>query len=181
MKHIIAILTIFSLFVSCQSTPAKPVVAIVTNIGTIEVTLDNQRAPVTVKNFLSYVRDGFYNDTLFHRVISGFMIQGGGFGSDLQQKETRSPIPNESGNGLLNKRGTIAMARQRALDSATSQFFINLVDNTHLDKSKYAVFGEVTKGMDVVDKIAGLPTQNLGGAFANIPVQRVIIERIEIR
>ena len=181
MKYFLFFLVVFSLCTSCQSTVEKPVVAIITNMGTIEITLDSQRAPETVKNFLAYARDSFYNNTLFHRVIKGFMIQGGGYGLDLQLKPTRAPIPNESGNGLTNKRGSIAMGRRASLDSATSQFYINHVDNFSLDKNQYAVFGEVTQGMDVVDKIANLQTQNFGGAFANIPIQRAIIMSVVIQ
>jgi peptidyl-prolyl cis-trans isomerase A (cyclophilin A) len=181
MKYFLLFLTVFSLCTSCQSTIEKPVVAIITNMGTIEVTLDSQRAPESVKNFLAYARESYYSNTLFHRVIKEFMIQGGGYGLDLQLKTTRAPIPNESGNGLTNKRGSIAMARQSALDSATSQFYINHADNFNLDKSKYTVFGEVTQGMDIVDKIANLQTQDIGRAFANIPVQRVIIISMAIQ
>ncbi|MFC1651479.1 peptidylprolyl isomerase, partial [Candidatus Latescibacterota bacterium] len=140
-----------------------------------------ERAPVTVKNFLSYCKDSFYNNTLFHRVIPGFMIQGGGYDTTLKLKQTRAPIINESGNGLTNKRGSIAMGRQKSLESATCQFYINHVDNFYLDKNKYAVFGEVTKGLEVVDKIAALQTQNIGGAFTNIPVQRAIILSVVIK
>ncbi len=136
-----------------------------TNIGDIKLELYPDKAPVTVKNFVSYINDGFYDGLVFHRVIENFMIQGGGFDEGLNQKETKSPIIIESDNGLKNDRGTIAMARTQVPDSATSQFFINLVNNDFLNfRSKdtagygYAVFGKVTEGMDVVDKIATVPT-----------------------
>ena len=136
-----------------------------TDLGAIEIELDEKKAPATVKNFVDYAKSGHYNGTIFHRVIDGFMIQGGGFTPDMDQKPTKAPIRNEAMNGLKNARGTIAMARTMVVDSATSQFFINLVDNDFLDhRSKtpsgygYCVFGKVTKGMDVVDKIAAVKT-----------------------
>ncbi|MFC1490858.1 peptidylprolyl isomerase [Candidatus Latescibacterota bacterium] len=181
MKYFLLFLTILLTFTSCQSTVEKPVVAIITNMGTIEVTLESGRAPITVKNFLTYCNESFYTNTLFHRVIPGFMIQGGGFGTDMKQKKTKAPIQNESGNGLTNKRGSIAMGRTADLNSATSQFYINLVDNFYLDTNKYAVFGEVTRGLEVLDKIGALQTQDIGGAFTNIPVQRAVILSIIIK
>jgi len=152
----------------------KPVVVIETNIGSIELTLDAEKAPVTVKNFLSYIEESFFDSTIFHRVILRFMIQGGGFDLRLRQKQTKSPIKNESGNGLVNKRGSIAMARTTAPHSATSQFYINLRDNFQLDEMKYAVFGEVTAGMETVDKIAQIPTAKVP-PHENVPVETVII------
>ena len=132
-----------------------------TSMGTITVELDDAKAPITVKNFIDYAQAGHYDGTIFHRVIDGFMIQGGGFTKDMNQKETRAPIKNEAANGLKNVRGTLAMARTMIVDSATSQFFINLVDNEFLDYRGpdprmfgYAVFGKVTDGMEVVDRIA---------------------------
>ncbi len=159
-----------------------PRVRIVTNKGTIVVELDREKAPITVSNFLRYVDDGFYDGTLFHRVVPGFVIQGGGFLPGLVRKDTRPPIINESNNGLSNVRGTIAMARTNDPDSATSQFFINLVDNTSLDyapdRPGYAVFGRVIEGMDVVDAIAEVETTSRNG-FNDVPVEDVVIERIE--
>jgi peptidyl-prolyl cis-trans isomerase A (cyclophilin A) len=131
-----------------------------TNYGDIAIELEADRAPVSVENFLNYIEQGLYKDTIFHRVIPGFMIQGGGMAKDMTQKKTNPPIKNEAKNGLLNLRGTLAMARTSDKDSATSQFFINLADNHFLDHGSrdfgYAVFGRVYQGMDIVDKIAGL-------------------------
>ena len=163
----------------------KPVVVIDTSMGKITLELEPAKAPITVQNFLTYVRAGFYDGTIFHRVIPGFMIQGGGFTSDLQEKPTRAPIKNEAANGLANKRGTIAMARTQEVDSATSQFFINVVDNAMLDHTSdapqefgYAVFGTVTQGMDVVDKIVAVPTATQG-PNENVPVTPVVIKSIK--
>ena len=160
---------------------APPRVKLVTTLGTIEVQLNPQRAPKTVANFVQYVKDGFYAGTIFHRVIPGFMIQGGGFTVNMQQKTTRAPIVLESKNGLKNLRGTIAMARTSDPNSATSQFFINLVDNPSLDYPQpdghgYAVFGQVVAGMDVVDRIAKVATQDTG-PYQNVPVTPVIIQK----
>src|SRR5215470_5142478 len=132
---------------------AKTQVVVETSMGTIKLELDGDKAPATVANFLSYVDEGFYDGTIFHRVIKNFMIQGGGFEPGMKQKKTKAPIKNESGNGLSNTRGSVAMARTNVLDSATSQFYINVVDNTGLDSARYCVFGKVIDGMDVVDKI----------------------------
>ena len=146
-----------------------------TSMGTITVELDDERAPATVENFVKYAADGFYDGTIFHRVIDGFMVQGGGFTRDMNQKDTRGPIRIESMNGLKNLRGTIAMARTMVPDSATSQFFINLVDNGFLDFTAptqsgygYAVFGKVTDGMEVVDRIAKVRT-GFSGPHQNVP------------
>jgi cyclophilin family peptidyl-prolyl cis-trans isomerase len=150
--------------------PATTVV-IETSQGTIKAELDGDKAPVTVANFLAYVDDKFYDDTVFHRVIPDFMIQGGGFAPGMRQKTTKATIKNESANGLTNKRGTLAMARTSVPDSATAQFFINLKDNTFLDKARaqdgvgYCVFGKVIEGMDVVDKIKEVPTGRRGWRF----------------
>jgi peptidyl-prolyl cis-trans isomerase A (cyclophilin A) len=163
---------------SAKTVEKHPIVILKTNMGTIEITLDAEKAPLTVGNFLSYVNEGFYDSTVFHRVIPKFMIQGGGF-TEWNEKKTKLQIKNEGKNGLSNRRGTIAMARTKSVHSATSQFFINLVDNFELDKVQdygYAVFGKVTSGMNVVDKIAGVKTRNYGGSFANSPVKAVIIE-----
>ena len=143
------------------------------------LTLDAAKAPVTVANFVQYVKDGHYNGTIFHRVIDGFMIQGGGFNADMRERETRAPIKLEAGNGLRNTRGTVAMARTRDPNSATAQFFINVADNANLDAPRpdghgYAVFGRVTQGMDVIDKIRAVQTGNRG-PHQNVPVTPITI------
>ncbi len=156
-----------------------------TNMGEIQLELFAEQAPKTVDNFIAYAESGFYNGTIFHRVISHFMIQGGGFTADMEKKATREPIANEADNGLSNKRGTIAMARTSDPNSATAQFFINVQDNMNLDYSGqsggagYAVFGRVTSGMDVVDKIRFVPTHTVG-PYADVPVEPVVIEEVEI-
>ncbi|MFO0954060.1 MAG: peptidylprolyl isomerase [Isosphaeraceae bacterium] len=152
--------------VAGQGDAAKPVVVLDTSEGAIAIELDPAKAPITVKNFLAYVDEGYYDNLIFHRVISGFMIQGGGMDEQMKEKgPTHPPIKNESGNGLSNARGTIAMARTNDPDSATCQFFINHKDNKQLDSfgGGYAVFGKVIDGMDVVDKIAGVSTTIRGG------------------
>ncbi len=156
-----------------------------TSQGEIRLELYPDKAPKTVENFLKYVDAGFYDGTVFHRVIQGFMVQGGGFDVHYQRKPTRDPIPNEADNGLKNERGTIAMARTSDPDSATSQFFINQADNMALDfRAKtsegwgYAVFGRVTDGMDVVDRIASQPTQTLPIGLQNVPREPVVIEHV---
>lgn len=161
-------------------------VTIETSMGTITAELDDVKAPVTVKNFISYVTSGHYNGTIFHRVIDGFMIQGGGFTKDMVQKDTQAPIRNEAANGLKNARGTLAMARTMVVDSATSQFFINLVDNDFLNYRGpdprmfgYAVFGKVTAGMDVVDKIAKVKT-GFAGPHQDVPVEPVVIAKVTV-
>jgi peptidyl-prolyl cis-trans isomerase A (cyclophilin A) len=164
----------------------KPVVLIATSMGDIKVRLEPQKAPVTVKNFLGYVQSGFYDNTLFHRVIRNFVIQGGGFTPDLQQKPTRAPIRNEAANGLQNRRGTIAMARPLEVDTATSQFFINVNDNRLLDHKDdsiqgygYAVFGQVIEGMKVVDRIAAAEKGKQKG-LRDLPKTAVIIRSIRL-
>ena len=161
-------------------------VTIETSMGTITAELDDVKAPITVKNFISYVTSGHYNGTIFHRVIDGFMIQGGGFTKDMVQKDTQSPIKNEAANGLKNARGTLAMARTMVVDSATSQFFINLVDNDFLNYRGpdprmfgYAVFGKVTAGMDVVDKIAKVKT-GFAGPHQDVPVEPMVITKVTV-
>jgi peptidyl-prolyl cis-trans isomerase B (cyclophilin B) len=150
-----------------------------TSQGDITLELDDAKAPVSVANFLSYVDEGFYNNTIFHRVIADFMIQGGGFEPGMQQKKTKSPIKNESGNGLSNVRGSIAMARTSDLNSATAQFYINTVDNAgNLDRAQYCVFGKVVDGMDVVDKIRAVKTTRAGG-HADVPASDVVINSIK--
>ncbi|NIN09955.1 MAG: peptidylprolyl isomerase A [Gemmatimonadales bacterium] len=154
-------------------------VVLETSLGQISVELDPDRAPVTVENFLAYVDAGFFNGTVFHRVIPGFMVQGGGFTKDMSQKPTSAPIKNEADNGLKNQRGTIAMARTQEVDSATSQFFINLADNAFLDHGGrdfgYAVFGKVSDGMDVVDEIAQVATGARRG-HKDVPLEPVVIQ-----
>lgn len=161
-----------------ETTDTKPLVILKTNFGDITLQLDAEKAPISVANFLAYVDSGFYNNTLFHRVIPGFMIQGGGYGLKLEDKKTNDPIKNEATNGLINARGTIALARTSDINSATSQFFINTADNTSLNHSEssygYAVFGKVLEGLEVVDKIEMTPTKRSGG-FADLPVQAVTI------
>jgi cyclophilin family peptidyl-prolyl cis-trans isomerase len=159
----------------------RPVVVIETSVGDITVELDAAKAPITVENFLGYVKDGFYSGTIFHRVIKGFMIQGGGMTADGQRKPTKAPIRNEATNGLSNVRGTIAMARTGEINSATSQFFINTVDNIGLnhkgmDNFGYCVFGKVTAGMDVVDKIEKAPTKP-----GDWPVDPVVIKSVKLK
>jgi peptidyl-prolyl cis-trans isomerase A (cyclophilin A) len=155
-----------------------PQVRLVTSMGSITVELDRERAPLTVNNFLRYVDDDFYDGTIFHRVIVDFVVQGGGYDEDLVQKETRPPIRNEADNGLTNDRGTIAMARTNAYDSATSQFYINVVDNDSLNYTTpgtgYAVFGRVIDGMDVVDRIAEVETETRDG-MSDVPVTDVVV------
>ena len=150
-----------------------------TTHGTMKIEVDPEAAPVTVENFLKYVDEGFFNGTIFHRVIPGFVIQGGGFDPQMVQKSTHAPITNEADNGLKNLRGMLSMARTQVKDSATSQFFINLVDNDVLDHGArdfgYAVFAKVVEGMDVVDKIAGVKTGN-HGPHGDVPVEPVVIE-----
>ena len=158
-------------------------ITIKTNHGDISIELFDDKAPVSCENFRQYVRDGHYAGTVFHRVISNFMIQGGGMDEDMTAKPTREPIKNEADNGVSNKRGTLAMARTMVVDSATSQFFINLRDNDFLDHGTrdfgYAVFGQVTDGMDVVDAIAAVPTGNRGG-HQDVPVDAVEIVEVTI-
>jgi len=159
----------------------NPMVVIKTSEGDITVQLLADKAPVTVANFLTYVDSGFYNGTVFHRVIPEFMIQGGGFGPDMKEKATRDPIVNESGNGLHNIRGTLAMARTNDPDSATSQFFINQRSNLRLDgapgRPGYTVFGEVIQGMDIVDFITTAPTGQVG-TMGDVPLQAIVIKEV---
>lgn len=166
-----------------------PRVRLVTSLGEITLELDAVAAPRTVANFLAYARDGHYNGTVFHRVVPGLLVQGGGFTPDLQPKPTRAPVPNEAGNGLSNRRGTIAAARDRGVaDSATTQFFINLADNPAFDRkdeqgpytSGYAVFGRVVQGMEVLDRIAAVPTGAQGPFTGWVPQVPVVIERVVV-
>ena len=167
--------------------PGNPVVVVSTSAGDITLELFQDRAPVSVANFLQYARDGHYEGTIFHRVKADFMIQGGGFTPEMVEKPTRGPIQNEATNGLKNARGTVAMARTRALRSATSQFYINLVDNRMLDHTGYspdefgyAVFGRVLSGMDVVDKIAAVQT-GTKGEHDDVPVTPVLITKVTVK
>ena len=149
-----------------------------TSLGDITIEPFDAEAPVTVENFLQYVDDGFFNDTIFHRVIPGFVLQGGGFTTGMKEKKTRPPIKNEAGNGLKNKRGTLSMARTQEINSATSQFFINLKDNAFLDHGTrdfgYAVFAKVIDGMETVDRIASVATGNTG-MHQDVPLEPVVI------
>lgn len=161
-------------------------VVLQTSMGEITIELDAERAPISAENFLGYVQDNFFDGTIFHRVIPGFMIQGGGFTADMKQKQAKAPIKNEAANGLQNKRGTLAMARTQVVDSASCQFFINLVDNDFLDHRGqapnaygYAVFGKVTAGMDVVDAIAEVATGS-HPPHQDVPKDPVIIEKATI-
>ena len=165
---------------------AQPTVKVQTNKGTIVIELDAEKAPISTENFLSYARDGFYEQTIFHRVIPNFMIQGGGFTTDMAQKKPNGQIKNEADNGLKNVRGSIAMARTQVVDSATCQFFINLVDNSFLDHQGtspnqygYAVFGKVTEGMDVVDEIAKVPT-GTQSFHQDVPKETIVIESVTV-
>jgi len=177
-KHIIFITAIIIALSSCAHSKENVKISIQTNLGTIEAELFTDKAPETVKNFLEYADSGFYNGTIFHRVIQGFMIQGGGHTSDMAQKPTKAPIKNEAKNGLKNLKGTLAMARTQAVDSATSQFFINTADNQFLDHGTrdygYCVFGKVTSGMNVVEAIEAVRTnQN------DMPLESVVIISIK--
>jgi len=187
----LVLLMICCLAMTLQSPDAaaqdNPVVVIETSLGSITAELDQANAPISVENFLQYARDGHYDGTIFHRVIRGFMIQGGGFTADMRQKPTRDPITNEATNGLENARGTLAMARTNVVDSATSQFFINTVNNTALNNSGttqqtygYAVFGRVTEGLDVVDTIEGVET-GTQGSYGDVPSTPVEILSITLQ
>jgi len=183
MKHLLKPLLAAALFASTAAI-AGPTVEMQTSMGPIVIELNSEKAPLTVKNFLQYVNDGFYDGTIFHRVIDGFMIQGGGFMKDMSERPTAGTIVNESKNGLKNQRGTIAMARRAEPNSASSQFFINHKDNSsQLDYPSngggYAVFGKVVSGMEVVDKIAKVPNGNRA-MHQNVPTEPVIIQSVKI-
>ena len=172
---------------STMAAAANPEVELKTNMGTITLELYPDKAPKTVENFLQYVKEGFFKGTIFHRVINGFMVQGGGFTPDYAQKKTRAPVPNEANNGLKNDVGTIAMARTSDPHSATAQFFINHKNNDFLNHSAptpqgwgYTVFGKVSKGMDVVNKIAALDTGAMGPFQSDVPRKQVVIEDARI-
>ena len=193
LKRILSV-TALSIFLSsgivaaaAANHPAKnPVVLMETSMGNVKIQLDPQKAPISVQNFLDYVKAGFYKGAIFHRVIPAFMIQGGGFSPEMQEKPTRPPIKNEAGNGLKNERGTIAMARTMIVDSASAQFFINVADNgflNHRDNSMqgygYAVFGKVIDGMDVVDRIAKVKTGFQKG-MGDVPETPVLIKSMKV-
>jgi len=184
MTRIFLMLTLAAALAS-PAGAANPRVKLETTKGTIVIELDQAKAPITVGNFLEYVKSGFYDGTVFHRVIPSFMIQGGGFTPNMEQKATRAAIVNESANGLVNKRGTLAMARTPDPNSATAQFFINLKDNSFLDKANsqdrvgYCVFGKVVEGMAVVDAIAAVKTGTVG-AYQDVPLQAVVIKKASV-
>lgn len=187
-KTLLGALTLLVLITtSAWAEEAKPRVKIETNMGDILLELDAEKAPLTTQNFLDYVKNGFYDGTIFHRVISNFMIQGGGFTEQFQKKATNAPIRNEANNGLKNDRGTIAMARTSDPHSATSQFFINVVDNGFLDYRSqtargwgYAVFGKVVEGMDVVDKIRKVQTGSKGPFTRDVPQIAVVMRKVSV-
>jgi cyclophilin family peptidyl-prolyl cis-trans isomerase len=200
MKRVLLLAVLAGALAAAPARAANPVVVVETSAGTIKIELYPDKAPATVKNFLGYVEDKFYDDTIFHRVMGkentrdkeDFMIQGGGFTTDRKEKKTKDPIKNEADNGLSNKRGTVAMARTNDPDSATAQFFINVKDNNFLDKNNrsagYAVFGKVTEGMDVVDKIKAVKTgskkftvkSGQEAPFDNVPEEDVVIKKITV-
>jgi cyclophilin family peptidyl-prolyl cis-trans isomerase len=180
-------LGILALFFSVAAHGANPLVEMKTNYGNVTFELYPDKAPRTVDNFLHYVKSGFYNGTVFHRVVNKFIIQGGGYTEDLKPKPTSGPIPNEATNGLLNEAGTLAMARTRETNSATSQFFVNLDRNLFLNHYKndpdyygYCVFGKVVKGMDVVKKIGAIQTGSAGPFASDVPLQPVIIQEVAV-
>lgn len=177
--------SLFLILISFMANAQTPV-RITTNLGTIDLLLEDEKAPKSVANFLQYVDDGFYEGTIFHRVIQGFMLQGGGFTADFKQKPTRSPVVNEANNGLSNERGTVAMARTNDPHSATAQFFINQVNNPYLDHRGetvrgwgYTVFAKVTAGMEVVDAMAEVATGPGGPFRSDVPAETVTILKVE--
>jgi peptidyl-prolyl cis-trans isomerase A (cyclophilin A) len=185
MKKIL--LLVFVMIASFDVLAANPKVVIKTSLGVIEAELFQDKAPLSTKNFLEYVKKGHYKDTIFHRVIDGFMIQGGGFDKNLKEKAVGSPIKNEAGNGLKNEAGTLAMARTNEVNSATAQFYINVADNSFLDHRDestagfgYAVFGKVTSGMPVVNKIKAQKTGNRG-PLEDVPLEPVVILDISLK
>ena len=187
IKVMVLCFVVLGMVTAGAARAANPVVVIETNHGNIKVELLEDKSPVTVKNFLGYVDDKHYDNTIFHRVIEDFMIQGGGMSADSkEEKKTKAPIKNEAGNGVSNARGTLAMARTSNPDSATAQFFINLKDNTFLDRkgntpreAGYAVFGKVIEGMDVVDKIKAVETQADERGEKSVPTKDVVIKSIK--
>jgi len=178
--------TTFSFATENTMSDTQTKVKLTTSLGEIVIQLNSEKAPISAENFLTYVKEGFYTGTIFHRIIPGFMAQGGGFDTDFNQKTVHAPIKNEADNGLKNTRGTLAMARTPDPDSATAQFFINYKDNSFLDHTKptsqgwgYAVFAEVVEGMDVVDAMADAATGNRGG-HQDVPKEDIVIESAEV-
>ncbi len=187
-KFLLSLLFLFTATTAfaTEKTMTHPKVKLTTSLGNITIQLNNEKAPISSANFLTYVKEGFYNGTIFHRVIKDFMAQGGGFDTSFTQKEVHAPIENEADNGLKNTRGTLAMARTNVPNSATAQFFINYKDNTFLNHTGknasgwgYAVFGEVIEGMDIVDKMASVPTGSKNG-YQDVPKTDIVIEKAEI-
>ena len=183
VKGLLAFAAGLVLFLSAQTEEPRPVVALETSMGTVRAELYPEVAPKTVANFLAYVNSGFYDDTVFHRVIEGFVVQGGGFTPELVPKPTRKPVRIETKDGISNERGTVAMARQMGKDTATSQFFINLKPNTTLDRGAlrfgYTVFGRVIEGMDVVDRISQVQTSRRG-RMQDVPILPVFLESARV-
>jgi peptidyl-prolyl cis-trans isomerase A (cyclophilin A) len=182
---VFAVLCLSAGIASAAEVKKNPVVEMDTSLGKIKIELFEKEAPISVKNFIDYAKSGFYTDTTFHRVIPGFMIQGGGYTADRKKKPANAAIKNEAVNGLKNDRGTISMARTSAPDSATSEFFINVVDNKMLnrpnpDGAGYAVFGKVIEGMDVVDKIVNVKQKNQNVVFQNLPEVPVVIKSVTV-
>ncbi len=184
---LLAAIALWTAQATVQAADSNPVVQMQTNMGVVVMELDWEKAPKTVDNFLRYVEDGFYDGTIFHRVIKDFMIQGGGYTGEYRKKPTRGPVVNEADNGLKNNRGTVAMARTSDPHSATAQFFINVVDNDFLNHRSpsprgwgYAVFGRVTEGMDVVDKIRQVQTGSGGHFGKDVPRTPVVIEKMVV-
>ena len=184
LRLVVCLTLALSASTAVAANKEAPMVVMHTNLGDITIEVFEDEAPKTAANFLQYVQDGFYDGTIFHRVIPGFVIQGGGFDESYQQKETRDPITNEADNGVKNDRGTLSMARTSDPNSATSQFFVNLSDNAPLNPSRgnagYAVFGKVTDGMDVVDQIADVQTGRAGPFRQDAPQEQVVIESAEV-
>jgi peptidyl-prolyl cis-trans isomerase A (cyclophilin A) len=180
---LLAALACFCLSAQAQQTLSVSLVRVHTNMGSFVIELDTARAPLTTQNFLEYVRSGFYSGTIFHRVVAGFVAQGGGHDETMAEKPTRPPVPNESGNGLSNRRGTVGLARTGDPHSGTSQFYINLVDNPTLDPQPsrwgYTVFGRVIEGMSVVDSIGAVATGERAPFDSDVPLKPIVIEKIE--
>ena len=187
LPHLFALLALGAGAFACQAAaPANPVIEMVTSMGTVKIELYSDKAPKTVENFLQYTKDKFYDGTVFHRVIPGFMVQGGGFTPDMEQKKTREPIATEAQNGLKNETGTLAMARTPNPHSATAQFFVNVASNDFLNFTGptqqgfgYAVFGRVTDGMEVINKMVATPTGNRSG-HQNVPLKPIVIQSMRI-
>lgn len=187
-RLLLTLLLVLALGATASAAAKNPIVIMETSMGNIKVELFADKAPISVKNFLDYANSGFYKDTVFHRVIPGFMAQGGGLTAALQPKPGGRPaIKNEAGNGLKNDRGTVAMARTGMVDSATSQFFINVVNNdflNHRDETQggfgYAVFGKVIEGMDVVDKMVAAPQKRQNAVFQNVPETPIVIKAVKL-